>query len=122
MISAYLRLECTVERTERQTLIVDRGKRNLQCLERISELNSQACSRFKIFRVKQIFECERLNESIDCAHRRLLCVLDARVRALKAPEGALDSLHFQILCRHSEECKYKLIYVTVYTCIRVCGL
>ena len=106
MILAYLRLDSVKERAESQEITVSRGEKNIICLSKYNTLSEHSKMRFKVLRVKQVFECERLSESIDCLQRRLLGVLDARVRALEAPQGAHNAIQFQNMCQASEECTF----------------
>jgi hypothetical protein len=77
-------------------------------------LNKGAQDRFNIVRIKQLFETERLNKSIDNLNKKLLEVLYARVRALELPKGALNSLQFQDLCHQSEDCLKCLALEVLY--------
>jgi hypothetical protein len=82
---------------------VDRCEADLAVLEKLADVHAAAKNRYQVNRVKQLFEGDRLTDSVNMLHRQLLAALNARARALEKPTSALNEIAFEECCKESDE-------------------
>jgi archaellum component FlaC len=111
---ANLRLQGFEERIERISKEFQSLESDMNTMKDIREMNSQCLTRFKVMRVKLQLESERRQHLIKDIKMRLLKSLDARKRAIEAPNGAVTTVAFSQLTARSEE-SLRLLRVDIFT-------
>jgi hypothetical protein len=110
---ANLRLHGFEERIERVSKEFLALESDMNVMKEIREINSQSQTRFKVMRVKFQLETERRIHLIKDIKLRLLRSLDARKRAIEAPNGAVTTISFSHLTARSEE-SLRLLRVDIF--------
>ena len=104
IFTAYVRLDCAVERHALQGNTQNTATTHVTLLTTLHAMSNRSTQRFLVHRLKQVAEGERVSLSLDCLLRRVVGVMQERGRALDRPKGAMSEDHFYAVCAESEQC------------------